>query len=102
MVERPTMNRKVGGSNPLILANLGGGGRLSAVSIFLLLLTKEKIMYEDLSEIQLQKAHKPDLVWKRDRNDKYRAWGHTNSKATMTIRIMYEIVEVNCDPDRDW
>ncbi len=33
-VERPNTNRKVTGSIPVILANLGGGGRLSAVSIF--------------------------------------------------------------------
>ncbi len=59
-------------------------------------------MYEELNDIQLADAHKPDLVWKRDRNDKYKAWGTTHSRQTMTTRIMYEIVEVNCDPDRDW
>ncbi len=59
-------------------------------------------MYEDFNDIQFEDAHKPDLVWKRDRNDKYRAWGHTSSRSTFSIRIMYEIVEVNCDPDFDW
>ena len=59
-------------------------------------------MYTDISDCELADYNTKDLQWGRDRNDVYRAWGQTKRKATMTTRILYEIVEVNCDPDIDW
>ncbi len=59
-------------------------------------------MHTDISDYKLDDHNIKDLQWGRDRNDVYRAWGQTKQKVTMTTRILYEIVEVKCDPDIDW
>ncbi len=59
-------------------------------------------MYEDIADLKLEEAYKPDLVFKRDRTNIYKAWATTHTRHNMTTRILYEIVEVNCDPDYDW
>ncbi len=99
MVERSTDNRKVRGSTPLILANLGGGGRLSAVSIFLL---EKTMMIKEISDREILSVAPIDLRFRHDREDVYRLCGERRSEHSRGRRLFYEPYEIKCNPDIDF
>jgi hypothetical protein len=60
-------------------------------------------MYRDISERDLADYGQHRFIALKDRRDLYRAVGHTyRMDAMMGIRVYYECVEVNCNPDFDW